>query len=97
MRSLKLSHTQTSVPCGTLKNWLNKNIQQYLYTERKKQMQKANAFKSRGQQEKEEELRRVPREYNLRLRSTLNVYFSGHWLGPAASRDEHSVPHGKLL
>ena len=39
-------------------------------------MHKANASKSRGQREKEEELRRVPREYNLKQRSIINVYFS---------------------
>ena len=45
-----------------------------------------------GQQEKEANLS-VPREDNLRLRSI----FLRRWPDPAASQEQHSVPHGKLL
>ena len=36
----------------------------------------AEGYGLKLQQEKEEELGRVPRDHNLRLRPTLNVYFS---------------------
>ena len=52
---------------------------------------KANASKSCGQQEKEDELRRVPREDSLRLQPTLNVYFSWTLAGPAASTIKSNI------
>ena len=59
---------------------------------------KSNASKSRGQREKEEEIRKS--STRVQPEATANYkclcFLDVGWV-PAAIRDQHSVPHGKLL